>query len=295
MLNGMSETRGKFADTLSMLRSAIVFVPLVYLYTAIMGAISLTASLFDRGGRAQHKIARLWARMILATLCSPVKVTGLEHVNRESACVYASNHLSSLDIPIIYTSLPVQFRILAKKELFRYPFMGWHLRRSGQIPIDVQDFDEPAAEGEKPADSAARNVITRGKMDRTTVRSVVETLHSGTSLFVFPEGGRSKTGHVKRFMGGAFYFAIKAQVGVVPMAIVGAYEVLPMNRYHVRPGPMELVIGAPIPTTGLKARKADMDALAARVKTAVEDLYYSRAKVMRPEQASQNSPVKIER
>ncbi len=294
MPNRMSESRGKFADTLSMLRSGFIFVPLVYLYTAVMGAISLTASLFDRGGRVQHKIARMWARMILATLCSPVKVIGLEHVNGKCACVYASNHLSSLDIPTIYTALPVQFRILAKKELFRYPFMGWHLRRSGQIPIDVKDFDEPAGEGEKPADPAAPNVITRGKIDRATVRSVVETLHSGTSLFVFPEGGRSKTGQVKRFMGGAFYFAIKAQVDVVPMAIVGAYEVLPMNRYHVRPGPMELVIGAPIPTAGLKPRKADMDWLAAKVKASVENLYYSRAKVQRPEPGEKNAPVRIE-
>jgi 1-acyl-sn-glycerol-3-phosphate acyltransferase len=159
---------------------------------------------------------------------------------------------------MVNAHLPFPLRIMAKKELFRYPFMGWHLKRSGQIPID--------------RDSA-----------RASMRSLnlgVQALKSGMPLVVFPEGGRSETGEVQTFLSGGFYTAIKAGVEVVPMALVGTYEVLPMNSFHIRPGPMELVIGEPIPTAGLAAR--DMEALAGRVRKAVEELYYPRARTARP-------------
>ena len=114
-------------------------MPLIYLYTAIMGSLSLLSSFFDRDGRVQHWFARTWSRMILDTAFVHVKIEGLEHIDPAQAAVYAANHLSALDIPVLYASLPTQFRILAKSELFRYPFMGWHLTRSGQIPIDQGD------------------------------------------------------------------------------------------------------------------------------------------------------------
>ena len=67
---------------------------------------------------------------------------------------------------------------------------------------------------------------------------------------VFPEGGRSATGQLQAFMGGAFFVAIRAQVPVVPMAIVGTYELLPINSFHILPGEVVLAIGEPIPTDG---------------------------------------------
>ena len=267
---------------MSLLRSLLVFVPLIYGYTAVLGTISLLCSLFDRDGSKQHAIARLWSRMILGTILSRVKVEGAQNADPARGCVYAANHLSALDIPIIYADLPVQFRILAKKELFRYPFLGWHLKRSGQIAVDVKDVDVTAGAGKRPAsvDPASPDLVTRGKIDRHAIRRIVSTLHEGKSIVIFPEGGRSRNGQIKRFMSGAFYFAIKAQVDVVPMAIVGSFEVLPMNGYHVRPAPMELVIGKPISTAGLTGR--DIDALAARVQREVESLYYSRSQVLPP-------------
>ncbi len=112
--------------------------------------------------------------------------------------------------PCFTPGSPVQFRIMAKKELFRYPFLGWHLKRSGQIPIDSGDA-------------------------RASLRSLThasESLRHGTPLVVFPEGGRSATGHLQEFMGGASYVAIRAQAPIVPIAIVGtdgaaAHEQLP--------------------------------------------------------------------
>ena len=155
---------------------------------------------------------------------------------------------------MLYACLPVQFRIMAKKELFRYPFLGWHLKRSGQIPIDAGDA-------------------------RASLRSLThasESLRHGTPLVVFPEGGRSLTGQLQEFMGGAAYVAIRAQAPIVPIAIVGTDGALPMNSFHLVPGEVEMIIGEPIPTTGLRVR--DMDKLTAQVRQAIAEMYYSRSK-----------------
>jgi 1-acyl-sn-glycerol-3-phosphate acyltransferase len=99
-------------------------------------------------------------------------------------------------------------------------------------------------------------------------------------LVVFPEGGRTETGSLQPFLPGAFYVAIKAQVAVVPVAILGTYAVLPINTYHVHPGPVEMIFGAPIPTTGLTLH--DMKALAERVQRAMEALIAAHAAANAP-------------
>jgi len=233
---------------LSRLRSYFVWDPLIWLYTIVLGAFSLVCSLFDRSGSIQHGFARFWSKMILGTIGAPVTVEGLERIDTGRAHVYVVNHLSALDIPILYLYLPFQFRILAKKELFRYPFMGWHLRRSGQIPVDL---DNP----------------------RASVRSLnraVEAIRNNMPLVVFPEGGRSENGQLQPFMGGAFFAAIKAQVDVVPMAMSGTYEMLKMNTWHIKPRPVRLQVGNPIPTSGMSNRQ--VEALTARAREAIAGL-----------------------
>jgi 1-acyl-sn-glycerol-3-phosphate acyltransferase len=249
----------KISNALSLLRSIFVFDPLIYLYTFVMGTLSLLSSFFDRDGSIQHWFAATWSKMILKTSFVRVRVTGLDPAEHATHAVYAVNHASAFDIPVLYASLPFQFRILAKKELFRYPFLGWHLSRSGQIAID--------------ADTRGANL--RG------VKQSVETLRSGMPLLIFPEGGRTPDGHLQPFLGGAFYAAIRAGADIVPMALVGTLEVLRMNTYHIHPGKVELVVGERIPTQGHTIR--DMDKLSDHVREVIADLYYSRAKVRRPE------------
>jgi len=237
------------------LRSFCVFVPLVYLYTLVLGVLSLLSSLFDRGGRVQHEFARLWSRLILKTGFVPLHVEGLENIDPARPAVYAANHLSALDIPVLLAAIPGQFRIMAKKELFRYPVLGWHLKRSGQIPIV---FGDPHA-------SVA------------SLKRAGRALRKGLPLMVFPEGGRSPSGQLQPFMGGAFFAAIAEQVPVIPVAIVGTYELLPMNSFHALPGPVDMIIGQPIPTTGMRLR--DMDKLAAQVREAIAEMYNSHARI----------------
>ena len=242
-MNRRSPSRN-FVDTVC---SFLVFDPLIYLYTIFMGTLSLLSSLVDRGGRAQHWFARTWSRMILATIFCPVEVIGCENIPSESA-VYAANHSSAIDIPLVYANLPMQFRIMAKVELFRYPFLGWHLTRSGQIPIDEKE------------------------LNLAGVKKAIKTLKGGMSLMVFPEGGRTPDGEIKKFQSGAFYMAIKAGVPVVPMAIVGGFELLPMNTFVIHRRKLQLVIGKPIATAGHSTR--EMEAVAEKVKAAIEEMYY---------------------
>ena len=235
---------------LSRLRSYFIFDPLIWLYTVIFGLLSIPCSLFGGRERILHAFARAWSWMIMKTICSPVKVTGLEKINVSVPHVYAVNHASALDIPILYVYLPFQFRIAFKKELLSYPIIGWHLKRSGQVCIDQQ----------KPSGSIG------------SVRSALKSLKGGMPLVIFPEGGRSPDGQIKPLMPGAFFLAIKAQVDIVPIALIGTFELLPMDTYHIKPRPLEMRVGEPISTAGLRGH--DMDALSAKVQRAIEELYY---------------------
>jgi 1-acyl-sn-glycerol-3-phosphate acyltransferase len=237
-------------EWLSRLRSYFIFDPLIWLYTLVLGLIAIPAGLFDRGGRLLHRFSYAWSWLIMKTIFSPVKVTGLEKIDTSKPHVYAVNHASALDIPVVYVYLPFQFRIAFKKELLSYPVVGWHLKRSGQVCIDQQN----------PAHSIS------------SIRAALKGLKSGLPLVIYPEGGRTPDGEIKPFLPGAFFLALKAQVDIVPVALVGTYELLPMNTYHIKSRPLEMRVGEPISTAGLTIR--NLEALSAKVQKAVEELYY---------------------
>ena len=236
---------------LSRLRSYFIFDPLIWAYTLVLGIVSLICSLFDRGGRIQHNLARLWSWLIMKTILSPATVTGMEKVTGSRPRVYAVTHASALDIPILYVNLPFQFRIIFKSELLSYPIVGWHLKRSGQVCINQQN----------PAASIG------------AIKSALKSLRSGMPLVIFPEGGRSPNGEILPFLPGAFFLAIKAQADIVPIALVGTFDLLPMNTYHIKSRPLEMRVGQPIPTAGLTLR--DTEAVSAKVKAAIEGLHGS--------------------
>jgi 1-acyl-sn-glycerol-3-phosphate acyltransferase len=242
---------GRNYGWLSRLRSYLILDPLIWLYTLGLGVLALPGGLFDRSGRRLHWFSRTWSWLIMKTILSPVKVTGLDKIDTSKPHVYAVNHASAMDIPVLYVYLPFQFRIVFKKELLAYPVVGWQLKRSGQVCIDQQ----------KPTNSIA------------AIRSAVKSLKAGMPLVIYPEGGRTPDGEIKPFLPGAFFLAIKAQVDIVPVALVGTYELLPMNTYHIKCRPLEMRVGEPISTAGMTMR--DLEAVSAKVKKAMEDLYYA--------------------
>jgi 1-acyl-sn-glycerol-3-phosphate acyltransferase len=245
------EIPGKKYGWLSLLRSYFIFDPLIWFYTLGLGLIAIPGGLFDRSGRRLHWFSYAWSWLIMKTISSPVNVIGMERIDTTKPHVYAANHASALDIPVLYVNLPFQFRIAFKKELLKYPIVGWQLRRSGQICLDQQN----------PARSVG------------SIRTALKGLKAGMPLVIFPEGGRTPDGAIKPFLPGAFFLAIKAQVDIVPVALVGTYELLPMDTFHIKCRPLEMRVGEPIPTTGLTMK--DLETVSAKVQKALEDLYYA--------------------
>ncbi|MCX6623439.1 MAG: lysophospholipid acyltransferase family protein [Acidobacteria bacterium] len=216
--------------SLSLIRAIFFTDPLIILATIVMGSISLVTSPFDSTGRAQHAVARAWARMLLVIAGVRIRVEGLEGIHPGAPYVIASNHLSFMDTPVVLAHIPLQFRFLAREGLFGIPFVGHHLRRAGHIPVPKDD----ARAAVKTLNDAARIVRERG-----------------VSILVFPEGGRSPE-ELQPFKEGAAYIAIRAGVPIVPVALVGTRPILPMGSINVRPGPVTIRIGKPIPTADLK-------------------------------------------
>jgi 1-acyl-sn-glycerol-3-phosphate acyltransferase len=215
-------------EKLSYARSLLITAPLIFLYTGIMGSISVSSSFIDSGGRIQHACSRIWARMILWTSRVRVNVTGVQNVKPGRPYVLCANHQSHMDIPILLAGLPFQFRFAAKKELFGYPFLGWHLRRSGHLSINREN---PHAAVKSLRDGAG-------------------VIEKGTPVLIFPEGGTSRDGAIKPFKGGGFMLAARSNAEVVPVTIRGSRAVLAPVTYHVRGGTVDVVIGEPISSTG---------------------------------------------
>jgi 1-acyl-sn-glycerol-3-phosphate acyltransferase len=210
------------------LRGMLIADPAIILATIGFGTVSLAVSFFDATGSVQIRVARAWARCLLAVSGVRARIEGLERIDPNGSYVFISNHLSYMDTPVALANIPVQFRFLAKRGLFQIPFLGNHLSRAGHIPVPRED---PRA-AVKTMQTAAE-VIKQKRI----------------SLLIFPEGGRSHDGMLRPFKEGGAYIAIRAGVPVVPMAIMGTRAVLPYGGGVPLAGSVTLRIIEPIETT----------------------------------------------
>ncbi len=227
-------------------RTLFWFIPLVTVYTVLCGAMSLVLAAIFRSGHPSHRIATLWARLILKTCGVEVAVLGRENLGPGRTYVLASNHQSLFDTPILFAYLPLSFRILYKKSLNRIPFLGWHLFLSGHIGV----------ERENPAKA------------RESLDHAAERIRSGTSVVVFPEGTRSYNGMMRAFRKGSFRLAVKAGKPIVPLTIAGSHLVMTRGKVTVYPGKVRLTIGESVEVEGLT--EADASALSERVRDVVQ-------------------------
>jgi len=248
-------TMRTLVEALSYLRSLLVTIPLVYLATIFWGSLSLLVSLVDSHGRAQHACARWWARTLLRISRVRVTVRSVEKIDCGQTYVFAANHQSYMDIPVLFGYLPANFRIMAKSSLFHLPFLGWHLRRSGHFSIERANPRQ-----------AARSLLEAARRIR-----------KGTPVFIFPEGGRSLDGRLAEFRAGTFLLAIKAGVPVVPLTLNGTRGILRVNSWHIRPGSVELIVHPPILTAGKHSSSAEQ--LSAEVRAAIQSEFDEDAAV----------------
>ena len=207
-------------------RSAVVALGII-LSIILFGWAGFTVSLFDRTGSKQMRIARAWARCLLLLAGVELEIEGREKVGWNATFVICANHSSVLDIPVLLCGLPGPFRFLAHGELFHIPLLGTHLARAGHVPV--------------PRTSGRSAVLGRA----------LRIIEQQNSLMIFPEGHLSRDGVLDDFRDGAAVIAIKARVPLLPLALIGTYNIAPPGVLSFQRGRVRLCIGDPIPTEGL--------------------------------------------
>ena len=223
-------------------RTAFLLVPLVALYTIVCGTISLIGGLFDGSGRFAHRVAQLWAGLIVRS--SGVRITRTGALpNEHQSVVFVANHSSFYDVPILFTALPRQLRLMAKAALGYVPFVGWHLIRSGHL------------------------LVNRTNPGAGIFKRMKRMARAEASLMVFPEASRTTDGSVRKFKGGIFLLAIDNGLPIVPVTVSGSRRVMPKGRFMVTPADVTVTIHPQIPTTGL--RREDARALAEQARAVV--------------------------
>jgi 1-acyl-sn-glycerol-3-phosphate acyltransferase len=238
-------------------RTVFYLIPLISVYTIVLGTVSVVSSLWDRRGYTAHACARAWSWLILKTTRVRVTVEGLDRLTPGATYVFVANHQSHYDTPVVFSSLPFQIRIIAKESLARFPVLGWHLRRGGHLFVD------------------RRNPDRAGILKRW--RALVD---EGLSLIIYAEGTRSPDGQTARFKAGSFLLAIEAGLRIVPVAVIGTRQVMPKGRLRTEPADVTLVIHAPIDPPAIEAPTVrDAKAFADRVHQIVADTVAARTKV----------------
>jgi len=205
------------------------------LATIVLGIIAITGSFIDRSGNFPHIIAGIWAKSILFVGRIQVTLRGRSNIDPSKSYVYMSNHQSNFDIPVLLSHLNVQFRWLAKAELFKIPLFGVAMKRAGYISIDRTNR------------VSAINSLNRA----------AEVIRNGVSVMIFPEGTRSRDGRIRPFKKGGFILAIDSGAAIVPVVLHGTRHIMPKERLRIVPGNVRVDIHEPIETSGYTRKNKD--------------------------------------
>jgi len=232
---------------------SVVIIAWIVLSAIIFGTAVLVVATFTKGGTWPHRIARSWARSILWLSGVEVTVTGRENLETGRPVIYMANHQSNFDIPVMLGCLPVQFRWLAKAELFKIPIFGPGMQRCGYISIDRSNRKAAFA----------------------SLKQAAETIRNGVSVLIYPEGTRSPDGKIHDFKKGGFVLAVESGVPIVPIVVRGTWPIMPRSGLKVRPGPVTMEIMAPVDTKDYS--RATKDDLRAHIHATIVRGFYQNA------------------
>lgn len=188
------------------------------------------ASLFDARGDRAHRCLTYWAKANLALAGLRVRIEGLERLEPKGTYIFMPNHASFLDILLVLACIPYNFRMITKEEMFRIPFIGWILRRSGQIPMNR----------------------THPRQGLKSLRQAAHLVQEGVSIVVFPEGTRTSNGGINEFKATLFILPIRSGAPVAPVLIGGTFSALKRGSILLNPVPLKLTFHTPIPAGPFK-------------------------------------------
>lgn len=235
-----------------------IYLCLLCLIFMILSAVALVVTWpFDKGRRTVHELSRILVRIFFAT--PPrwrTRVEGLQYVDRRKSYVIVLNHSAMSDIPALYC-VPLNFRWVSKREVFRIPFFGQFLSLHGDICIDRGRGTE-----------AMEQLLRKGKL----------WISRGASVAIFPEGTRSKDGEIHRFKAGAFALAQDAGVEILPVVLDGTRTLVKANRLFNWKNTLRLRVLPPVPADEVRATdtKELMESVRARMAEALAEVRESK-------------------
>ena len=222
-------------NLIAAVRSVLTYV-IVSIYVLIAGPIALAIGIGLKNKTALYLPGHIGVGLALGLSGIRYRVRGREHVPKHTAVVFCSNHESNVDPPVLFQALHKRLHVLFKAELTRLPVLGAVMVAGGFVPVERDRREASMASIEKAA----------------------ESLRSGNSFLIFPEGTRSRTSELLPFKKGGFIMAIKAKAPIVPVAVSGGRAAMQKGSWFVRPVMVDVRIGEPVETAGFSLDDRDL-------------------------------------
>jgi len=247
---------------------SVIFATLLVMITVIGAIVVMLVGLFHPYSSINQWVMKTWSKLVLFFAGVKVDVQGLEHIAPGNSYIIVGNHQSHFDIPVVVGYLPLKMTIISKKELFKIPFFGWGMKAAGVLKVDRSNRHQAIA--------------TLKEAERILKENQI-------SLLAFPEGTRSRDGKIHRFKKGPFMVALQTGLPVLPVTIVGAYEILPPKTLNLHPGRVKMIVHPPVDS--MQYNLDTRDQFIEHVKSIIEKTFWEEHEHVSQSHRRQPSPI----